>query len=197
MKGIVASLLLIVSSVSFAGSTEIEAFIDQSGVPIYTRSIPISEYTSLNENVINFNNIKSEIVGKSDSITGMLISTESFDHDHIIASSYIDENEVLDLIDGLKAIWNFTNNAAKEETTTLEIKTKSGFSVGLVRVSESEASEAGLKRIAIITTGDAYLELKELTKPDNLLEINGLSLITMDGIKDIISILEKANKERA
>lgn len=191
-----ASIALIFSMSVYSSTeydTKIETFLDQRGVAIYSKLKPVGEYLSADEKPIKFTTINSNQVGSLEGADGVQVSIHRSKHSDIALGSYIDKDELPGLISNLRKIWNHTSSISEGEYSTLTLQTRSGVSFILFELSEDQTKEIDVKRFMFVATAEAADEFEKLTDPSKFDDIDGLAILPMEGLKDIISILEKAS----
>lgn len=196
IKTILALTLTIFSSniLAYDLDTNLEKIFDKKAVTLHTKSIQIGEYTSADKKPIIFDFVKVKEIGTENLAKGVMVSIHESKHSDNFSADYIDYDELTTLIKNLKVIWSYNSRLKKNEISMLSARTKSGFGIVL---AEQELVNDGQKetlRFGIIATGDAYEQLDKLNDLGQLDNIDGIALVQMEGIKDIISILEKSTQ---
>lgn len=197
MKIITYVFLIVFSAFAMADEgykTEIEKFMDRKDVVIHVVSSPLGEYEASDNKNIEFHYMEAREIGKEGVVSGIEILVSKRRDSKVLESSYIDSAEIDGLIGNLKTIWNFTPSSLKDGIGVLSFSTKSNFSVLLFELNEEQQKKADFKRFVIVAAGDAYEDLITLKDFDDFDDIDGLAILPLEGVKDIISILERAAK---
>jgi len=178
---------------SSVSDTKIESFLDQTGVAIYSKFRPVGEYLSSDSKPIKFTAITASEIGSAEVVKGVEISIGKSKHSDVAFSDYFDQEELPSLISNLRKVWNHNSTTSEEESGALSVRTNSGISILLIEPSKLQTKDLDVKRFLLLATGDASDELEKLNDPRKIDKIDGLAVLPMEGLKDVISILDKAS----
>ena len=162
----------------------------QKGQTIFSKLTPVGIYNPDYGIEVAFDLVTSKIIGSTNVVKGLQITV--IDGQETFDGAYIDYDEISSFLNNLKTLWNYTSNLEDQETGIIETRTKSGFGISLIELPKEMSEEIELKRFCFLYTGEAYLELDKLANLEELDDIDGIAIFQLEGIKDIIAILEKS-----
>jgi hypothetical protein len=210
MKNTCAILVFVLTFCLFAKkdyATKIESYMEKTGVLLEMKTKLLGEMVTLDDKRIEFSSTSIKDIKLNSEAKGVELAIFKSKRSDKFKVAYIDYDEIESLITNLKEVWNYTSSAKTDERLGLFLRTASGFTVALIEPSQKDLDNLkskyissryyegdtsyGIKRFVFIATGETMDEAENLDDYEDILKLDGFAILSLEGIKDIISYLEK------
>ena len=167
-------------------NTEIGKFLDRPNTVISAKASIISDFKDLREDTLTIATIVAKDLKKGDSSCGLQISFIKDDFENV-DSSFIDQNEIDELIKSIDILWNIEDPVKEKQISMSGTVTSGNFTIILFTDSSSS--------LIMVGTGSALDEIgdwKGLKKKEILSKVGLFKLPTLKNIKMAIIEAQKS-----